>query len=170
VYGIVRQWGGFLTFESRTGEGSRFSVYLPRTFENVSERGSDVALSALAHGSETVLLVEDEEMVRRLAREILTIRGYHVLEAANGDAALAVCAARSGQIDILVTDLVMPGMSGRDLAEALVGRYPSLKRLYMSGYTENVFARHEMPEGTAFIQKPFSGGALAAKVREVLDR
>ncbi len=129
-----------------------------------------LAAAAATRGHETILLVEDEEGVRRIARIALETRGYRVLEAADGRAAMAVAEGRVGEIDLLVTDVVMPGMSGRELADVLRVRQPGLKVLFMSGYVEDALVRHGIVEAEeAFLHKPFSLVELAAKVREVLD-
>jgi len=131
--------------------------------------GAIGASSLQSGGSETVLLVEDEESVRQLVRETLESKGYKVLEADHGEAALRIVSDYSGKIDMLITDVVMPGMSGRDLSAKLCASYPHTKVLYLSGYTEDAIA-HEgvLDSGTAFLQKPFTLQTLSRKVREVL--
>jgi nitrogen-specific signal transduction histidine kinase len=168
VYAIVKQWGGTIWLESEAGRGTVFDIYFPCTRERETARSSEATMRALARGEETVLLVEDEEMVRDLAKEILTLRGYDVLPAASAESALEL-AAGLGKVDLVLTDLVMPGLNGRELTDRLRARWPELNVLYMSGYSENVLENRELPAGARFIQKPFSGPALAAKVREVLD-
>jgi DNA-binding NtrC family response regulator len=129
-----------------------------------------VTTAALQRGSETVLLVEDDEMVRNLTRRMLAGRGYTVLTASRGEDALGVVERHGGPIDLLVTDVVMPGMSGRDVARRVAALRPEVKVLYLSGYTDDAIVRHGMLEpGIAFVQKPFSGDMLARKVRELLD-
>ena len=121
-------------------------------------------------GSETVFVVEDDEMVRALIRRMLETRGYTVLLAPHGDEALQLLERHPGRVDLLMTDVVMPGMSGRDLADRVAERRPGIKVLYLSGYTDDAIVRHGVLEpGIAFLQKPFSADALARKVREVLD-
>jgi len=130
--------------------------------------GDDVRIS---EGTETILLVEDDEMVRKLVNEVLDNEGYRLLEAANGVAALSICAQYEEPIHLLLTDVVMPEMSGRGLANRLAAVRPELKVLYMSGYTDDVIVHHGvLDEGTEFIQKPFTPDVLARKIREVLDR
>ena len=128
--------------------------------------GDDVRIS---EGTETILLVEDDEVVRKLVREVLDNEGYRLLEAANGVAALSICAQYEERIHLLLTDVIMPEMSARALADRLVPQYPEMKVLFMSGYTDDVIVHHGvLDEGTAFIQKPFAADVLARKVREVL--
>jgi CheY-like chemotaxis protein len=124
----------------------------------------------LPQGRETVLLAEDEEQVRRIARVILEMNGYHVLEASGGDEALSIYKQHEGQIDLVMTDVVMPQMSGRELAQSLETLQPGIKVLYMSGYTDDAIVRHGLlDQEIAFLQKPFTPEALTLKVREVLD-
>ncbi|HEX7723669.1 MAG TPA: response regulator [Pyrinomonadaceae bacterium] len=127
-------------------------------------------LGRVAQGKETILLVEDDEVVRKLVSEVLDNEGYRLLEAANGVAALSICARYEERIHLLLTDVIMPEMSGRDLADRLVPQHPEMKVLFMSGYTDDVIADHRVLDaGTAFIQKPFAPDVLARKVRDVLD-
>ena len=129
--------------------------------------GDDVRMS---EGTETILLVEDDEVVRKLVSEVLDNEGYRLLEAANGIAALSICAQYEEPIHLLLTDVVMPEMSGRDLADRLVPQRPEMKVLFMSGYTDDVIVHHGVLDaGAAFIQKPFAPDVLARKVRDVLD-
>jgi len=170
VYGIVKQSGGNIWVYSEPGKGTTFKIYLPRV-EGVAE-GSEPAhpRSSILRGSETILLVEDEDMVRSLAREILEAHGYAVSEARDSTEALRVCHTHSGSIHLLVTDVVMPGMSGRELAARLGTIHPETKVLYMSGYTDDAVVRHGvLNAGLAFLQKPFTANAFLCKVREVLD-
>ncbi len=127
-------------------------------------------LGRAAQGKETILLVEDDEVVRKLVSEVLDHEGYRLLEAANGVAALSICAQYEERIHLLLTDVIMPEMSGRDLADRLVLQHPKMKVLFMSGYPDDVIADHGVLDaGTAFIQKPFAPDVLARKVRDVLD-
>jgi two-component system cell cycle sensor histidine kinase/response regulator CckA len=169
VYGSVKQSGGFVVVESELGKGSTFSIYLPRV-NDVEDLRATGEFETFPHGDSTVLLVEDEDAVRRLASRVLTRSGYHVLTAASGEAAIEVAATYEGAIDLLMTDVVMPGMSGRELAEFLMPRHPGMRLLYASGYTEDAIIRHGVSsQETAFLEKPFTPSALLRKVREVLD-
>ena len=169
VYGIVKQCGGFVFAASELGRGTTFDVFLPRVEAPADESHPRPAVVPTARGHETVLLVEDEEMVRQLARRILVERGYHVLEAADAAIALELVEAGAGPIGLLLTDVVMPGTSGADLALRLLARFPGLKVLYMSGYTDSLVLRHGVSQvETAFLQKPFAPESLARKVRELL--
>jgi signal transduction histidine kinase/CheY-like chemotaxis protein len=171
VFGIVSQSGGHVTAYSEPGRGTAFKVYLPRLADSNAEATAPAAGPASPSlGSETVLLVEDEGAVRALAAEILRRRGYEVVEASGGSEALGLAAGRGGQIGLLVTDVVMPNMSGRQLAERLAALRPGLRVLYMSGYTDNAIVHHGvLDRGVSFIQKPFTPESLARKVRETLD-
>ena len=168
VFGIIKQASGHIEVHSEPGMGTTFRIYLPRaTAEAHRSSGPGTA----THGSETILLVEDAERVRTLARLILHRNGYRVLEARDGEEALRLSEQHPGLIHLLVTDVVMPSMSGRQLAERLLTPRPALKVLYMSGYTDDAIVRHGILEaGTPFLQKPFTTEGLARKVREVLDR
>jgi PAS domain S-box-containing protein len=170
VYGVVKQSGGFIWVYSEPGHGTTFKIYLPRVDEPAqSLTGPDVTTKSL-RGVETVLLVEDAVAVRAVARHTLERQGYTVLEASNGAAALRLAAEHPGTIQLVVTDVVMPGMNGRQFAEQLAAARPSLKVLYTSGYTDDAVVRHGVLEsGVQFLQKPFTPDALARKVREVLD-
>jgi PAS domain S-box-containing protein len=171
VYGIVKQSGGHIWVYSEPEPGTTFKIYLPRVEEAVELLQPGAALAKLPQGTETVLLVEDADMVRELARRVLLQNGYTVLVARHGGEALQVCEQNEGPLHLLVTDVVMPGgMSGRDLAENLAPLHPGMKVLYISGYTDNAIARHGVLEpGIAFLQKPFTPDSLVRKVREVLD-
>jgi two-component system cell cycle sensor histidine kinase/response regulator CckA len=170
VYGIVTQSGGAIHVESEPGQGATFTIDLPRVDAPVDMRTDAGAPAAAPHGSETVLLVEDELEVRGLARDVLHQQGYTVLEAADGDQALEIGRKHRGPIHLLVTDVVMPQMGGRELADRLMGPRPETRVLYVSGYTDDAILRKGVSEtGTAFLPKPFTASALAHKVREVLD-
>jgi hypothetical protein len=169
VYGIVKQSNGYVFAESKIGSGTTFYVYLPRVEESPAELGPAATQENEKGGCETVLLVEDEDSVRELVRVTLASRGYKVLEAEHGEAGLRVADETKGTIDILVTDVVMPGIGGRELAKRILARRPNIKVLYLSGYTEDAIATQgALTPGTAFLQKPFTLQNLAKKVREVL--
>jgi CheY-like chemotaxis protein len=170
VYGIVKQSGGFIWVYSEPSRGTSFKIYFPRIADSPAEPGNDSAAASPApRGTETVLVVEDVTAVRGVAREMLERSGYRVLDAANGDQALRVAAKHSGPIDLLLTDVVMPGISGRVLAKQLADLRPQMRVLYMSGYTDDAVVNHGMLEpGISYLQKPFTRDGLARKVHEVL--
>ncbi|MDH4186146.1 MAG: PAS domain S-box protein [Nitrospira sp.] len=170
IYGIVNQSKGNIWLYSEPGRGTTFKIYLPRV-DAPEVQGPALMKASPVSGSETILLVEDEDAVRELAKQILEMDGYTVLAAANGEAALALCAQYQGPIHLLVTDVVMPRMSGRRLADQLVALRPNTKVLYTSGYTENAIVHHgEVDSNTPFLQKPFTPATFRSKVREVLDQ
>jgi signal transduction histidine kinase/CheY-like chemotaxis protein len=169
VYGIIKQSGGFVSVYSEVGRGTTFKVYLPEA-EHVQDHSPLAQATASAGGTETILLVEDRQEVRAVARTTLARRGYTVLEADRGDVALALAKRHDAPIHLLLTDVVMPGMSGRELARQLLLQRRSTRVLYMSGYTDQSIVHHGVLEADiAFIQKPFSPDALLLKVRETLD-
>jgi PAS domain S-box-containing protein len=169
VYGIVKQSNGYVFAESQVGVGTTFHVYLPRVEDTLEELIPALKQEAENNGCETVLLVEDEESVRELVQVTLSARGYKVLEAANGEDGLRMAAEVEGPIDILVTDVMMPGMGGRELAKRLCIMRPEMCVLYLSGYAEDAVASPGgLGPGSAFLQKPFTLQSLAKKVREVL--
>ena len=170
VYGIVKQSNGYVFAESQIGVGTTFYVYLPRVEEAAEQKGATSAKATEKGGCETVLLVEDEESVRELVRVTLTARGYKVLEAENGENGLRVADESKEPIDLLVTDVVMPGMGGRELAKRLQALRPGISVLYLSGYTEDAVVTQQgaLGPGAVFLQKPFTLQSLAKKVREVL--
>lgn len=169
VYGIVRQSGGNIWVYSEEGTGTTFKIYFPRVTDNAEEYKRAATAVRVPQGSETILLVEDADWVRELARQVLEGAGYRVLEASSADAAIQL-SNNGTKIDLLLTDVVMPGMSGNDMSRRVLVRRPNLPVLYMSGYTDDAIVQHGVLEpGINFIQKPFSPDALALKVREVLD-
>jgi PAS domain S-box-containing protein len=171
VYGIVKQSNGYVFAQSEPGAGTTFHVYLPRV-EDATHELSPASRTPQkeTHGCETVLLVEDEDSVRELVRLTLTARGYKVFEAENGEAGLRLAEACPEPIDILITDVVMPGIGGRELARRLLALRPGISVLYLSGYTEDaVITQTTLGPATAFLQKPFTLQNLARKVREVLQ-
>lgn len=171
VYGIVKQSGGHINVYSEPDQGTTFKIYLPRVAGAVAVKMYDRTTTPSRSGHETVLLVEDEEALRAFARQVLQSAGYTVLEAGNGPEALALVEEYHGHIHLLVTDVVMPQMSGRQLAERLLATRFGLKVLYISGYTDDAVVRHGVLQAeVSFLQKPFSPAALTAKVRAVLDQ
>jgi DNA-binding NtrC family response regulator len=171
VHGIVHQSGGHISVSSRVGRGSTFEIYLPEATDNQSAarapRGQEIA----SHGTETILLVEDDAGVRRLASTALRNYGYTVLEASDGIAAQALIHEYRDSLDLVITDVIMPGgLSGVRLADYVVRQRAQIKILYMSGYADNAIAHQDALDARrAFLQKPFTPATLARKVREVLD-
>jgi PAS domain S-box-containing protein len=171
VHGIINQSGGHIWVYSEPGQGTSFKIYLPRLTAPAQQKPSNEPEASVGGGSETILVVEDEAIVRKLLHDTLTMYGYRILEADSGAKAQQIYAEHSGTIDLLLTDVVIPGgQSGPQLAAVLTARQPSLKVLYMSGYTDNAIVHQGVLDpGIAFIQKPFVPVKLAAKVRKVLD-
>jgi PAS domain S-box-containing protein len=173
VYGIVKQSGGYIWVYSEPNKGTTFTIYLPRVAEtvgNLSESAAPTAALPIERGTEAILLVEDEANLRYLARQFLEKQGYQVLEAADGAVAMQIAVAHEGLIHLLLTDVIMPGMNGRELAQRVSEIRPNVKVLYMSGYTENVIGRNGMLDaGVRLLQKPFTLHDLKSRVREVLD-
>jgi CheY-like chemotaxis protein len=170
VYGIVRQNEGFLLVESEPGEGSTFRIYLPR-HHGAEERSSPEGVEAARGQGETLLLVEDEAAILHLGTRMLEGLGYRVLAARTPAEAIELAEREKGTVRLVLTDVIMPGMNGRDLANRLAEIVPDLRTLFMSGYTADVIAhRGVLEDGVSFLPKPFTMRELAAKVREVLDR
>ncbi len=172
VYGVVKQSNGYIWVDSAPDKGSNFQIYLPRHLDTLEVSAEKVRPESRerSHGSEIILLVEDADPLRKLAQVFLESNGFRVLSAPSGEAALEIAVRHSGSFDLLLTDVVMPGMNGRVLAEQLSMRQPGLKVLFMSGYTDSFIAGHGvLQEGTNLLHKPFTEETLVSKVREVLD-
>ena len=170
MYGVVKQSDGHIWVYSEMGQGTTFKIYLPRVFAPAEKDIHREAPSRLAEGTETILLVEDEEALRTLARDLLLECKYQVIEARDGLHALELGARCNGRIHLLLTDVVMPGVAGPEVAKKVTERWPNTKVLYMSGYTENSIVHNGvLDEGTFFLSKPFTPSGLTNKVREVLD-
>src|SRR5439155_4634569 len=170
VYGIVKQSGGYVWAYSELGHGTTFKIYLPRVAETLEAPESTTGAPTPVRGSETVLVVEDQEEVRKLTKRVLQARGYTVLTARHAAEALEIVDQHPTQIHLMVTDVVMPGMNGRELAQLACARRRDLKVLYVSGYTGEAVLQHRLLEpGVAFLQKPFTPDVLARKTREMLD-
>ena len=173
VYGIIQQSGGHIAVNSEVGRGTIFKIYLPRIVESgelAAARSAVTPVQKRTQPMETVLIVEDEANLRRMACHYLETQGYKILEAADGAAAMQVCVAHPGPIHLLLTDVIMPGMNGHEVAKRVVSLRPTAKVLYMSGYAENAIGHNgTLDEGTNLLQKPFTLQALKEKVREVLD-
>jgi PAS domain S-box-containing protein len=170
VFGIVKQSGGNIWVYSETGKGTAFKIYFPRVFELPDEAPKEPTREDLPRGSETILVVEDEEMIREIIQVTLADHGFAVLVAEDGDQALRICDEHLGPIHLLLCDVVLPKTSGRDVAKSVGSRRPGIRVVYMSGYTANAIVHHGVLEpGIAFLQKPFSPVALLAKVRETLN-
>jgi two-component system, cell cycle sensor histidine kinase and response regulator CckA len=169
VYGIVKQSGGSIWVYSEPGQGTVFKIYLPVVGESLSIAGPRRDEAASTTGSETILVVEDEEGVRSMINLALSSAGYKVIETLDPERALATCAAYKGTIDLLLTDVVMPKLSGQVVAERVTSMRPGIKVLYMSGYTDDAVLHHGvLSQDSPFLQKPFSPYALRKKIREVL--
>jgi two-component system, cell cycle sensor histidine kinase and response regulator CckA len=170
VYGIVKQSGGFIWVQSELGKGTTIKIFLPRTQESPEHPEKVNEPLLFPQGSETIMLIEDEALLRTSIKDGLATNGYYVLDACNGDEALLIAQRHSDPIQLVLTDVIMPGMNGREVADYLTLIHPEAKILYMSGYTDDAVIRHGLiNEKTAFLQKPFTPKDLAHKVREILD-
>jgi two-component system cell cycle sensor histidine kinase/response regulator CckA len=170
VYGIVKQNGGHVAVYSEVGQGTTFRIYFPRSSEARTVPEGQAANARLAGGSEAILLVEDNDELRGAARGILEALGYRVTAAANGNEALATFEDLDGDVDLVICDVVMPGMSGQEVVDRIRTKSPETRVIFMSGYTDNVVLRHGILEGEfEFLEKPFSADRLAAKIRQVLE-
>jgi len=172
VFGVVKQSKGYVGVHSEVGQGTVFKVYLPRAAAGVRARSQQPSADTvvLARGSESVLLVEDNAMVRELVESVLTAQGYKVMAAQDGEEGLQVAQGYEGPIHLLLTDVIMPRMSGRALADRLQPSRPEMRVLFISGYTDDALVRHGVPDkGIHFLPKPFDVETLAQKVRSVLD-
>jgi PAS domain S-box-containing protein len=171
IYGIVKQSAGHITVYSEVDVGTTFKIYLPCVDENHPPTASRAPFMTLPQGAGTVLLVEDNDVVRKIARQILQQYGYTVLEASHGDDALGICERHSGPIHLLLTDVIMPGINGRELAEQLRTRFPDIKVIFMSGYTDDAILRHGgLGANTILLEKPFTPEALMRKVHDLLSQ
>jgi two-component system, cell cycle sensor histidine kinase and response regulator CckA len=170
VYGVVKQSGGFIRLTSQVGQGTTFEIFFPRVSELVEDFPKDTNRTSLTGGSETILLVEDDKALRALILSSLREAGYTVIEASEGVAALKIATRQAGAIDLVLTDVVMPGMSGTQMAEKISAEYPHTKILYMSGYSESAGGHQEiLRQGRTLLQKPFDLRSLARQVREILN-
>jgi CheY-like chemotaxis protein len=171
IYGAIRQSNGYVEVYSEVGKGTTFKIYLPAESGTPDSLTPRLGPRPVTGGSETVLVVEDDERVRNVASRALRDAGYRVLSASSGEAALAVAGEDSAPIHLLVTDVVMPGMNGRQLAERLARAHPETRTLFTSGYTENIIAHHGVLErGIEFLSKPYTLETLTSRVREMLDK
>jgi CheY-like chemotaxis protein len=170
VYGIVEQTGGHIDVESEPGRGTTFRVYFPATAEKQSTGELHDSRSLMPSGTETILLAEDDDAVRALIARLLETSGYAVLEARSGEGAVEVASRYNGPIHLLVTDVVMTGLGGRETADRVVALHPETRVLFLSGYTDDSILRHGVRQAeAAFLQKPFTPSALALRIREVLE-
>jgi CheY-like chemotaxis protein len=170
VYGIVQQSNGVIVVESAIGRGSTFKVFLPVTTASLSERATKPTTASTPRGSETILIVEDNDGARKLAQSVLTRQGYRVLDATSGEAALQLLESEPSAIHLVITDIVMTGMTGIELARRLGDKYPHLRVVFTSGYSSDVVLRHgEIIREQILMQKPYTPARLVYTVREALD-
>ena len=170
VYGIIKQSEGFIWVESEPEKGCIFKIYFPRIEEEAKDLPAPDIEDKALRGNETILLVEDEDMVRELAVRILEEKGYKVLESSRGEKALEISKKHKNPIDLMITDIVMPGMGGKKLVQKIKQDRPRLKVLYISGYTDEIISQHGvLEEGTQFLQKPFLPQSFLTKIRDLLD-
>jgi DNA-binding NtrC family response regulator len=170
VYGVIKQSGGYIWVSSERGKGTSFKIYLPQVQEIADSKTAKKEQPGLKEGFETILLVEDDAAVRELVRSMLTARGYSVLTPEDPSEVETLCAGHTGRIHLLLTDLILPGASGREIAKRVCSLRPDVRVLFMSGYTDDaVVHQHGFDPSFAFLPKPFSSTTLATKVREVLD-
>ncbi len=169
VYGIVKQSNGYIWVYSEIQKGATFKIYLPRAIGKASSHDAEKERDVVSHGNETILLTEDEDLLRAANREFLEARGYKVLLATGAEEALQICARHSGEIHLLLTDVIMPGMSGPDLANQVLQLRPGVRVLYVSGYTDTMIDPRVKSEGAGFLEKPYSLEVLERKVRSLLD-
>jgi PAS domain S-box-containing protein len=170
VHGIIKQSKGHIWVYSEPGRGTTFKVYLPEEMDEISVEAATPSVQTTDRGTETILLVEDEEGLRGFAAKLLRLKGYTVLEARNGESALLISKNHAGAIDLVLTDVVMPGISGREVAKQLLASRPRMRVIYMSGYTENAIVHHGVLDaGTNLLEKPFTPDSLARKIRAVLE-
>jgi len=171
VYGIVKQNGGFINVSSEIGEGTCFTIYLPCYLGKKSPLSGGPPPDHIERGNETILLVEDEPAILKMTTMMLELEGYAVIPAETPGKAIQLAREHPGNIDLLLSDVVMPEMNGRDLARNILSLYPDIKRLFMSGYTADVIAHQGvLDEGVNFIQKPFSKDEMVTRIRKILDR